>query len=28
MFTKFENFWQEDGQDDEIKQDALIFDLT
>jgi len=28
MFTKFDNFWHEDGQDDEIMQRALIFYLT
>jgi len=28
MFTKFDNFWHEDGQDDEIRQGALIFHLT
>jgi len=25
--TKFSNFWQEDGQDDEIMQGAFIFQL-
>jgi len=28
MFTKFDNFWHEDGQDDEIMQRAFIFHLT
>jgi len=28
MFTKFNNFWQEDGQNDEIRQGALTFHLT
>jgi len=28
MFTKFDNFWHEDGQDDENMQRALIFYLT
>jgi len=28
MFTEFDNFWQEDGKDDEIMQCALIFYLT
>jgi len=27
MFTKFDNFWHEDGQGDEIMQFALIFHL-
>jgi len=27
MFTKFDSFWHEDGQDDEIMQRALIFHL-
>jgi len=25
MFTNFDNFWHEDGQDDEIMKRALIF---
>jgi len=28
MFTKFDNFWQEDGQGDNIRQGALIFYFT
>jgi len=28
MFTKFDIFWHEYGQDDEIIQSALIFHLT
>jgi len=28
MFTKFNNRWYGDGQDDEIMQDALIFHLN
>jgi len=28
MFTKFYNFWHEDGQDNEIMQCALIFHLV
>ena len=27
MFTKFDNFWHEDGQDNEIMQGALGFHL-
>jgi len=28
MFTKFDNFWQDDGQDNVIMQRALIFHLA
>jgi len=28
MFTKFDDFWQENGQDNEIMQNALIFRIT
>jgi len=28
MFSKFDNFWHKDGQDDEIMQRALIFTFT
>jgi len=28
MFTKFDNFWQKDGQDDDIRQSVLIFHFT
>jgi len=28
MFTKFDNFWQDDGQDDKIRLGALIFHVT
>jgi len=28
VFTKFDNFWQEDGQDNKIGQGALIFHFT
>jgi len=27
MFTTFDNFWHEYGQDDEVMQRALIFHL-
>jgi len=27
MFTKFDNFWQEDSQGDEVMQGALGFHL-
>jgi len=28
MFTKLDNFWQKNGQDDEIMQGALTFHLS